>query len=76
MGRGDNRRTPKMRRRAGQEKKKQSERKLRMMVAAKGSVPLPSNKPAATKTKTKVGAIKRAGKKQDDASRSAGVVSK
>ena len=63
MGRGDNRRTAKMRRRTGQRRKKEQSRKLQTTIAAKGtSAPPKPIKPTAPKS-SKV-TIKRSGQRR------------
>ena len=65
MGRGDNRRTLKMRRRIGQKRKKEQQRKLQRAVAAQGNkAPPPLKTPAATKPKGDKVTIKRSGQRK------------
>ena len=64
MGRGDNRRTLKMRRRVGQRRKKEQQRKLQATIAAKGSTAPPPKAPAATKPKSTKVTIKRSGQRK------------
>ena len=65
MGRGDNRRTLKMRRRAGQRRKKEQHKKLRQTLATKSSsTPPPLKTPTAARAKSDKVTIKRSGQRK------------
>lgn len=65
MGRGDNRRTLKMHRRAGQKRKKERQRKLQSAIAARTDSAVPSSTaPDAANPKSNKVAIKRSGQRK------------
>ncbi len=65
MGKGDNRRTPKMRRRVGQKRKKEQQRKLQVAIGAKGRVTAPPPKAtAAAQAKSGKVTVKRSGQRK------------
>lgn len=65
MGRGDNRRTLKMHRRAGQRRKKERLRKLQSAIAERADSAAPPPKaPAAANPKSNKVAIKRSGQRK------------